>query len=93
MSCTIIVITAILTGLDVLMMLQNMPAPELLFPITGFANAIVSQAITSRSEGFILGLGAKIFTIAGPVILSRYHNFGIVRNNILDSWVIYTLKY
>ena len=59
-SCTIIVITAILTGLDVF---------DDIVPITGFANAIVSQAITSRSEGFILGLGAKIFTIAGPVIL------------------------
>lgn len=38
-------------------------------PITGFANAVVSSALESKSEGFILGVGAKIFTIAGPVIL------------------------
>ena len=40
-----------------------------LVPITGFANAISSQAIDTKSEGFILGVGAKIFSIAGPVIL------------------------
>ena len=40
-----------------------------LVPITGFANAVVSPAIDSKSEGFILGVGAKIFTVAGPVIL------------------------
>ena len=40
-----------------------------LVPITGFANAVVSSALESKSEGFILGVGAKIFTIAGPVIL------------------------
>ena len=38
-------------------------------PITGFANSVVSPAIDSRSEGFILGVGAKIFTVAGPVLL------------------------
>ena len=68
-SCTIIVITAILTGLDVFDDIAKHAGAGTLVPITGFANAIVSQAITSRSEGFILGLGAKIFTIAGPVIL------------------------
>jgi stage V sporulation protein AC len=40
-----------------------------LVPITGFANAVVSPAIDSKSEGFILGVGAKIFTVAGPVLL------------------------
>ena len=38
-------------------------------PITGFANAVVSPAIEFKSEGFILGVGAKMFTIAGPVIV------------------------
>ena len=38
-------------------------------PITGFANAVASSAIDAKSEGFILGVGAKIFQIAGPVIL------------------------
>ena len=68
-SCILIVITAILTGLDVFDDIAKHAGAGTLVPITGFANAIVSQAITSRSEGFILGLGAKIFTIAGPVIL------------------------
>ena len=40
-----------------------------LVPITGFANSVVSAAIDSRDEGFVLGLGAKIFTVAGPVLL------------------------
>ena len=40
-----------------------------LVPITGFANAVASPAIDSRSEGFVLGVGAKIFTVAGPVLL------------------------
>ena len=40
-----------------------------LVPITGFANAVSSGAVDNRSEGYILGVGAKIFTIAGPVIL------------------------
>lgn len=40
-----------------------------LVPITGFANSVVSAAIDSRDEGMILGLGAKIFTVAGPVLL------------------------
>ena len=40
-----------------------------LVPITGFANSVVSPAIDSKSEGLILGVGAKIFTVAGPVLL------------------------
>ena len=40
-----------------------------LVPITGFANGVVSSAIEARTEGWILGIGTKIFTIAGPVIL------------------------
>ena len=40
-----------------------------LVPITGFANAVASAAIDSKDEGFVLGLGAKIFTVAGPVLL------------------------
>ncbi len=51
-------------------------------PITGFSNAITSQAIDSKSEGLVLGLGAKIFTVAGPVIL-----YGI------SSGVLYGLIY
>ena len=38
-------------------------------PITGFANAVVSPALDTKAEGFILGVGAKMFTIAGPVIV------------------------
>lgn len=46
-----------------------MPAPGTLVPITGFANAVASPALEFKSEGLVLGLGAKMFIIAGPVIV------------------------
>lgn len=68
-SVTLIFITALLTGLGVFDKLAKHAGAGTLVPITGFANAMISQAIDSKSEGFILGLGAKIFTVAGPVIV------------------------
>lgn len=67
--CTIIVITAILTGLDLFDNIAKHAGAGTLVPISGFANAVVSPAIDCKTEGYVLGLGAKIFTIAGPVIL------------------------
>lgn len=67
--CTIIVITAILTGFDLFDDIAKHAGAGTLVPISGFANAVVSPAIDCKTEGYILGLGAKIFTIAGPVIL------------------------
>ncbi len=66
---TIIFITAILTGLGVFDKIAKFGGAGALVPITGFANAVVSPAIDCKNEGYILGLGAKMFTIAGPVIV------------------------
>ncbi|MBR6676426.1 MAG: SpoVA/SpoVAEb family sporulation membrane protein [Clostridia bacterium] len=68
-SVTLIFITALLTGLGVFDKIAKHAGAGTLVPITGFANAVSSAAIDNRGEGFILGVGAKIFTVAGPVIL------------------------
>lgn len=68
-SVTLIFITAVLTGLGVFDKIAKFGGAGTLVPITGFANAMSSPAIEFKSEGWILGLGAKIFTIAGPVIV------------------------
>ncbi len=68
-SVTLIFITALLTGLGVFDKIAKHAGAGTLVPITGFANAVSSMAIDARSEGYILGVGAKIFTVAGPVIL------------------------
>ena len=68
-SVTLIFLSAILTGLKVYEKLAKHGGAGTLVPITGFANAVVSPAIEFKGEGLILGVGAKIFAIAGPVIL------------------------
>ena len=68
-SVTLVVCSAILTGFGVYERLARHAGAGTLVPITGFANAVTSAAIEARTEGLILGVGAKIFTIAGPVIL------------------------
>ncbi len=65
----IILITAVLTGIGVFDKIVKFGGAGALVPITGFANAVVSPAIDCKNEGFVLGLGVKLFTIAGPVIL------------------------
>jgi len=65
---TLIFIAALLTGLKLFDKIAKRAGAGTLVPITGFANAVVSPAIEFKSEGWVLGLGAKIFTIAGPVI-------------------------
>ena len=64
-----IVLASLLTALGVFDRIARFAGAGTLVPITGFSNAITSQAIDAKSEGFVLGLGAKIFTVAGPVIL------------------------
>ncbi len=66
---TLIALAAILTGLNIFDKIAKIAGAGTLVPITGFANALVSPAIDTKAEGFILGVGAKIFTVAGPVIL------------------------
>ncbi len=68
-STSLIFISALLTGLKLYEKIAKHGGAGTLVPITGFANAVVSPAIEFRSEGYILGVGAKIFVIAGPVIL------------------------
>ena len=62
-------VTAILTGIGLFDRIARYAGAGTLVPITGFANAVVSPAIDSRAEGLILGVGAKIFNVAGPVLL------------------------
>ncbi len=65
---TLIFLAALLTGLKLFHKLAKHAGAGTLVPITGFSNAVSSPAIEFKKEGWILGVGAKIFTIAGPVI-------------------------
>ena len=68
-SSTLIFLSALLTGLSVYDDIAKHAGAGTLVPITGFANSVVSPAMEFKSEGFILGLGANMFKIAGPVIV------------------------
>ncbi|MBQ9805760.1 MAG: stage V sporulation protein AC [Clostridia bacterium] len=68
-SVTLIFCAVLLTGLGWFDNIAKIAGAGTLVPITGFANSVVSPAIDSRAEGLILGVGAKIFTISGPVLL------------------------
>lgn len=68
-SVSLIFLSAVLTGLGLYDKIAKFGGAGTLVPITGFANAVVSPAIEFKPEGFILGVGAKMFTIAGPVIV------------------------
>ena len=72
-SVIMIFLGAILTGLNIYDDIAKYAGAGTIVPITGFANSIVSSAMEFKSEGYIMGLGAKMFTIAGPVIV-----FGII---------------
>lgn len=69
MSMTLVFLSALLTGLSLYDNIAKYAGAGTLVPITGFANAISSAAVEFKTEGFILGVGAKMFTIAGPVIV------------------------
>ena len=68
-SMTLVAIAALLTGLSLFDDIAKRAGAGTLVPITGFANAIAAPAVEFKTEGFILGVGAKMFTIAGPVIV------------------------
>ena len=68
-SVTLVFIAALLTGLGWFVKIAKFAGAGTLVPITGFANAVVSPAIDCKAEGWVLGVGAKIFTVAGPVLL------------------------
>lgn len=68
-SVILIFIASVLTGLGLYSKLGKFAGAGSIVPITGFSNSVTAPAIEFKKEGFILGVGAKIFVIAGPVIL------------------------
>ena len=77
-----IVLASVLTAIGVFDKIARYTGAGTLVPITGFSNSVTSQAVDAKSEGYVLGVGAKIFTVAGPVIL-----YGI------SSGVVYGIVY
>ena len=82
-SISLIFLSALLTTLGVYDNLAKHAGAGMLVPITGFANSVASSAIEYKAEGQVFGIGCKIFTIAGPVIL-----YGI-----LSSWILGVIYY
>ena len=68
-SIILIGISAFLTGLNLFNKIGKFAGAGSLIPITGFANSIVSPAMEYKSEGYVMGVGAKMFTVAGPVLV------------------------
>ena len=68
-TVTVIFIAATLTAFGIFDKIARYAGAGTLVPVSGFANAVASQAMDAKSEGYVLGVGAKIFTVAGPVIL------------------------
>lgn len=68
-SIVLIGVAAILTGLNIFNKIGKFAGAGSLVPITGFANSIVSPAIEYKSEGYVMGVGGKMFTVAGPVLV------------------------
>ncbi len=68
-SITLIGIAALLTALNIFNKIGKFAGAGSLVPITGFANSIVSPAIEYKSEGYVMGVGGKMFTVAGPVLV------------------------
>ena len=85
-SITLIFLAALLTGIGVFDRIGRVAGAGTLVPITGFSNAVTSPAIDTRSEGWVMGVGAKIFTVAGPVIL-----YGTL-SGVLYGIIYYTLS-
>lgn len=82
-SLILIFLSVLLTGLNIYPRIGKFGGAGSLVPITGFANSVASSAVEFRTEGQIFGIGCKIFTIAGPVIL-----YGI-----LSSWILGVIYY
>ena len=68
-SIVLIGLSAFLTGLNIFNKIGKIAGAGSLVPITGFANSIVSPAMEYKSEGYVMGVGAKMFTVAGPVLV------------------------
>lgn len=87
-SMTLVAMSALLTGLSLYDNLAKHAGAGTLVPITGFANAISAPAVEFKTEGFILGVGAKMFTIAGPVIVYGL-SASVVYGFIYWLWTIF----
>lgn len=85
-SVTLVFAAALLTGLDLYNTIAKHAGAGTLVPITGFSNSVVSPALEFKSEGLVLGLGAKLFIIAGPVI-----TYGITASAIYGA-IVYFFK-
>ena len=83
-SIILIGISAFLTGLNIFNKIGKFAGAGSLVPITGFANSIVSPAMEYKSEGYVMGVGGKMFTVAGPVLV-----FGISASIIVG--IIYLI--
>ena len=86
-SIILIALAAILTGLNIFNKIGKFAGAGSLVPITGFANSIVSPAIEYKSEGYVMGVGGKMFTVAGPVLV-----FGISTSVIIGMIAIFFIK-
>lgn len=85
-AITLIFLSALFTGLNLYHKLAKFAGAGTLVPITGFANAIVAPAIEFKREGFVLGVAAKMFTIAGPVLA-----YGI-GSSVLVGFIYWIMK-
>ncbi len=88
-SITLVLIAVILTGLNLYQKLAKYAGAGTLVPITGFANSVAAPAIEFQKEGQVFGIGCKIFTIAGPVIL-----YGIFASWVLGLgyWIVSCMR-
>ena len=84
-SIILIFLGGLLTGFGIYDKIAKKAGAGTLVPITGFANAVIASAIEFKSEGFIAGLGGKIFSIAGPVIV--YGTISGIIVGILSLWI------
>ncbi len=83
-SIILIAISALLTGVNIFNKIGKFAGAGSLVPITGFANSIVSPAIEYKSEGYVMGVGGKMFTVAGPVLV-----YGISTSIIIGMIAIF----
>ncbi len=85
-TVTLIFIAALLTALGIFDRIAKHAGAGTLVPVTGFSNAVVSQAMDAKSEGYVMGVGAKIYTVAGPVIL-----FGLL-SGVIYGVILYVYR-
>ncbi|MDR2909350.1 MAG: SpoVA/SpoVAEb family sporulation membrane protein [Oscillospiraceae bacterium] len=85
-SITLVFLAALATGLNIFDRLAKHAGGGTLVPITGFSNAMTAAALEFKSEGYVLGLGAKLFTIAGPVIV-----YGVAAG-VIYGLILYLFK-